>query len=366
MYQIEPDIRKAATLPGTFYNSEASFSACREAVFARSWQMAVGAEETLRLPLDALPFHFMDNFIEEPLLLLRDADNQPRCLSNVCTHRGKILVEHPGRLERGIVCSYHGRRFLLDGSFAAMPETEGMANFPCADDNLARIPLGQWRQFLFASLDPAMPFEHWVAGMERKIGFLPVENFRFDAARSRDYLVKANWALYCDNYLEGFHIPFVHKGLADTLDWGAYRTELHAWSNVQVGVSRGGELVFDLPEGHEDRGQAIAGYYFWLYPNIMFNFYPWGLSLNIVRPLQMNLTKVSFRAYVWKPELLGLGAGADVDLVEREDEAVVEQVQIGTRSRFYKHGRFSPKQERGVHHFHQLLAQSLEKHTLTT
>lgn len=359
MYQIEPDIRRATTLPGAFYNSPEGFASYREQIFARSWQMVTHAEALVKLPFDAMPFQFMDKFIEEPLLLLRDADNTLRCMSNVCTHRGKILVEHPGKLERGIVCGYHGRRFLLNGNFAAMPETEGMENFPCADDNLTQIPVRQWRQFVFTSLAPAFPFEDWIADMERKIGFMPLEHFRFDAARSRDYLVKANWALYCDNYLEGFHIPFVHKGLATSLDWGAYRTELFDWSNVQVGVSKGGEDVFDLPAGHEDYGQAIAGYYFWLFPNIMFNFYPWGLSLNIVRPLQLDLTKVSFRAYVWDASKLGRGAGADVDLVEREDEAVVEQVQIGTRSRFYRHGRFSPKQERGVHHFHQLVTRMI-------
>lgn len=359
MFSIDADIRRAATLPGHFYNNPAHFEACRESVFARSWQMIVGAEDIVRVPHDAMPFQFMDNFIEEPLLLLRDAQQTLRCLSNVCTHRGKILVEHPCKLERGIICGYHGRRFQQDGTFVSMPETQGMENFPCADDNLVQLPVHQWRQFAFTSLNPAFPFAEWVADMERKIGFLPVEQFRFSPARSRDYLVRANWALYCDNYLEGFHIPFVHKDLAASLDWGAYRTELGKWSNVQVGVAKGGEEVFDLPPGHEDYGQSIAGYYFWLYPNIMFNFYPWGLSLNIVRPLQGNLTKVSFRAYVWKEERLGKGAGADIDLVEREDEAVVEQVQIGTRSRFYKQGRFSPNQERGVHQFHQLLAASL-------
>ena len=109
--------------------------------------------------------------------------------------------------------------------------------------------------------------------------------------------------------------------------------------------------------GHEDFGQAISAYYFWLFPNLMFNFYPWGLSLNIVRPLQPDLTKVSFRTYVF--DASKLHAGADVDLVEREDEAVVEQVQLGTQSRFYRHGRFSPKMEQGVHQFHRLIAEML-------
>ncbi len=360
MYRIDPDIRRAATLPGDFYQSADAFEACRERVFARSWQIIAGAEAAVRLPHDALPFSFLEHFIEEPLVLLRDAQDRMQCLSNVCTHRGNILVQNPGRLERGIVCGYHGRRFHLNGQFSAMPETEGMENFPCADDNLTQLPVRQWRQFAFTSLAPAFPFEDWIADMERKIGFLPVQEFRFDASRSRDYLVRANWALYCDNYLEGFHIPFVHKSLAATLDWGAYRTELLPWGTCQVGVGQGGEAVFDLPPGHEDAGQAIAAYYFWLFPNIMFNFYPWGLSLNIVRPQQPDLTRVSFRAYVWKPDKLGAGAGADIDLVEREDEAVVEQVQRGIRSRFYQAGRFSPAQEQGVHHFHRLLAKGLE------
>ncbi len=356
MYDIDPDIRRAQTLPGTFYNDPVVFERIKESLFARSWQMITGAEDQVKLPLDALPFRFMDGFIDEPLLLLRDAQGALNCLSNVCTHRGKIIVENPGKLDRGLVCGYHGRRFQLDGSFMSMPETQDMENFPCTDDNLTQLPIKQWRQFLFTSFDPIIPFEEWVEGLERKVGFLPVQDFRFAASRSRDYLVHANWALYCDNYLEGFHIPFLHKALAQSIDWGSYRTEPDTWGNCQVGVGKSGDVVFDLPKTHEDHGQQIAAYYFWLFPNIMFNFYPWGLSLNMVRPLQQNLTKVSFRAYVWDEKKLGTGAGGDIDLVEREDEAVVEQVQLGTRSRFYKHGRFSPRQERGVHQFHSIIS----------
>jgi phenylpropionate dioxygenase-like ring-hydroxylating dioxygenase large terminal subunit len=42
--------------------------------------------------------------------------------------------------------------------------------------------------------------------------------------------------------------------------------------------------------------------------------------------------------------------------VELEDEAIVEQVQKGVRSRLYDRGRYSPARETGVHHFHRLLA----------
>ena len=38
-----------------------------------------------------------------------------------------------------------------------------------------------------------------------------------------------------------------------------------------------------------------------------------------------------------------------------EDEEVVESVQLGVQSRFYKKGRFSPKMEKCVHRFHQII-----------
>src|SRR5262249_55238799 len=155
------------------------------------------------------------------------------------------------------------------------------------------------------------------------------ERAAFDATRSRDYLVRANWALYCDNYLEGFHIPYVHASLTQVLDYGEYRTELFPWATLQIGVAGDAEDCFTPPPGSPDHGQRIAAYYFWLFPNTMLNLYPWGLSLNVVRPLDVDRTKVSFRSYVWDPSRLDRGAGAGLDRVEREDEVIVESVQHG-------------------------------------
>ena len=42
-----------------------------------------------------------------------------------------------------------------------------------------------------------------------------------------------------------------------------------------------------------------------------------------------------------------------------EDEEIVENVQKGIGSKFYKRGRFSPKMEKGVHHFHKLISEFL-------
>lgn len=358
-WDIHEDIRRASTLPGGVYTDPRVFELVRERVFARSWQFA-GDTGMVRVPGQVQPFTLLEGMLDEPLVLTRDASDELHCMSNVCTHRGTLLCEHAG-VEPVMRCRYHGRRFSLDGRFLSMPEFDGAEGFPSPADHLAHVPFGTWGKFLFVSLDPAVPLSEMIAEMDARVSWLPLSEAAFEPTRSRDYLVRANWALYCDNYLEGFHIPYVHAGLSDALDYGDYRTELFRWSNLQVGIASGGEDIFDLPAGHPDAGQRIAAWYFWLFPNTMINVYPWGISVNVVRPLAPDRTKVSFLSYVWDPERLDRGAGSGLDRVEREDEAVVESVQRGVRSRLYHRGRYSPKRETGVHHFHRLLTSFLQE-----
>jgi choline monooxygenase len=353
---VDPDIRHASTLPGRIFTDPAHFERQRERVFARSWQL-VGEADRLKAPGKAVPFTLLEGCLDEPLVLVHGHDGELRCLSNVCTHRGAIVVEGEGHLN-SLRCRYHGRRFELDGRLRSMPEFEEVAGFPCPDDDLARLPLERWGPFHFAGLDPAMPFDEWIAPVRERVDWMPLESFRFDAASSHDYLIRANWGLYCDNYLEEFHIPYVHGSSLTALDYDSYATERFRWGNLQFGMGKAGP-GFDLPSGHPDAGRPIIAWYFWLFPNLMLNFYPWGLSVNIVQPLAHDRTRVSFQTWVWREELRGEGAGADLHRVEMEDEEIVESVQRGLGSRLYRQGRFSPRREVGTHHFHELLSAAL-------
>jgi phenylpropionate dioxygenase-like ring-hydroxylating dioxygenase large terminal subunit len=138
-----------------------------------------------------------------------------------------------------------------------------------------------------------------------------------------------------------------------------HRTEIFRWSNLQVGIAAGSQDIIELPRGHRDSGQRVAVYWFWLFPNLMLNIYPWGVSVNVIKPLAVDRTKVSFLHYPWDPDKVATSAGNALDRVEREDEAVVEAVQHGVRSRIYGRGRYSPRRETGIHHFHGLLAEAL-------
>ncbi|MGB7069688.1 MAG: SRPBCC family protein [Pyrinomonadaceae bacterium] len=288
-----------------------------------------------------MPIELLEGFLDEPLLLSIE-EGDIRCLTNVCTHRGKILIEKPCKADL-IRCGYHGRRFSLKGEFLSMPEFEGVENFPNRSDDLTELATAKWGSFLFTSIDPVDPFERFIFG----IPDIDTHNL-IDAklVSERDYEVNAHWALYCENYLEGFHIPFVHKALNKVIEYGAYQTDTYRYSSLQTGFDSDG---------------SVAGRYFFVFPNLMFNFYPWGISVNIVKPVSRERTIVRFLKYVTDESRLETGAGRDLHRVELEDEAVVESVQKGICSRFYDRGRYSPTRERGTHHFHQLIAEFLSR-----
>lgn len=353
---LEKNIKNSETLPASFYQSDEHWAQIKHSVFCQQWQYVGDQLLYFKGTENVYPFTLLENYLDEPLLLVNEGSHV-KCLSNVCTHRGMIMVDHPQQM-RNITCSYHGRRFGLDGQFQFMPEFKEAENFPRPCDHLTELPLRSWRQFLFTSIDPSVDWEPINRRLEERLSFLPFEEFQHAPMYDKTYNVHCHWALYVDNYLEGFHIPFVHQDLNSIIDYGQYTTEVYDENVVvQIGYSDGSGFTFDLPEGHPDYGKHVTAYYYWVYPNLMLNVYPWGVQLNIIQPVTKDFTKVKFVYYIHDQEIFDLmKADRLAEKTEREDEFVVEAVHRGLQSRLYKSGRFSPRREKGVHAFHLKLS----------
>jgi choline monooxygenase len=284
-----------------------------------------------------------------PLVETRTADGTTRVLSNVCTHRAAIVCEKEGTGER-LRCPYHGRIFGLDGRALKAP---GFGpDFPRDEDHLPVVPSAGWGPFRFLSLRPRTEFPHdalapWLSG-------IALDGFSVEAPAT--YEVPAHWALYCDNFLEGLHIPFVHPGLQAAV--ADYRVETFAGGSVQIAWAKKDQPALSLADDHPLAGERIAALYFWLFPTTMVNVYPWGLSLNVVVPLGPARTQVMFQALVRDPSLRETGAGAGLHQVEMEDEVVVVSQQRGIRSPLYRAGRLAGA-EAAVAHFHAMLDAAL-------
>ncbi|GIV37916.1 MAG: choline monooxygenase [Cyclobacteriaceae bacterium] len=356
-FSVSADISRAHTLHADFYTRQEFFESAKEKIFAHTWQF-LHTTESLKEPGSVMPVTLLPDFLNEPLVITLDRQENLHVLSNVCTHRGALIASKPCTLHE-LRCPYHGRRFDLTGKFLSMPEFKEVQNFPTEADNLHELPAFVTGNLVFTILQPKIEANLFFGDMLQRMHWFNWQALKYRPDLSKDYEVKAHWALYCENYLEGFHIPFVHASLNRVIDFSEYRTELFAYSSLQLGIARANEIAFDLPPSSADYGKRVAGYYFFVFPNMMFNFYPWGLSLNIVKPVTPQKTIVSFLTFISDDRKYNQGAGSGLHQVELEDEAVVESVQQGIRSRFYSTGRYSVKHEKGTHHFHRLIASFL-------
>ncbi|MFZ1706166.1 MAG: SRPBCC family protein [Saprospiraceae bacterium] len=351
-YFIDPDISRAQTLPSSVYQQKEEWEKLRSLLFLPSWQWLGGAE-WLNTAHNLKPTTFLPGYIDEPLLIVRE-DNSLSCVSNVCTHRGNILIEESCQKSR-IICGYHGRCFSLNGQLRSMPEFEEVVNFPSTKDHLTHYFLSTWNGLHFVALNPKLELTSILKPIENHLKSFPFDLLSLISSLSKTYRVKANWLAYCDNYLEGFHIPYVHPTLNKTIQYEDYEVRTFDHCVVQIARSKPGEPSINLQESDPDFGQNIYAYYWFVYPNIMLNFYHWGLSVNWVIPIGLDQTEVRFMTYKRNDIDDQSFLDTALDATEMEDENVVENVQKGLQSFAYNRGRYSVRREQGVHAFHRYL-----------
>ncbi len=178
----------------------------------------------------------------------------------------------------------------------------------------------------------------------------------------RTYDMKCNWKTYVDNYLEGYHLPSVHPGLNRELDYDAYVVEPYARHVRQFSPIRGAQSGDVTPRRYQQPREDLTTDYFWIFPNWMLNCYPDNISLNVVLPIEPERSLAIFEWYLPEKDHSGSAAKASVEFshqIQVEDVAICETVQKNLRSRSYSRGRFSVKQEKGVHAFHRMYAEMM-------
>lgn len=341
--------------------SSENYSEMLQKIYAPSWQLIPTWEnefgEGNRKGNGMIPFSLLSPVLPDPLLFV-GAD---RCLSNVCTHRGHLICPTAKQMiSETLRCPYHGKQFSISGKCLGMPNVKPSSTFPCSEDDLPSLSLTRWHGFTFTHLEvhPLFSLKDELGRWDSYLDFLPLGDMTCHREGITEHRAECHWMLYVENFLEGLHIPFIHPSLLKTMDISKYDTECFTWSNVQIAEGKKHDLGFNLPKGHPCEGRNITGLYFYLFPNLMFNVYPWGISLNIVIPLSPTETRIRFVPFVWHWDLYDKGSGSDLSQVEREDEMALKFVQMGMRSRFFAKPRLLGDWERGVIHLHEMLKNS--------
>jgi len=353
---IDSDISRAWSIPAPFYADPAVFELEKAKIFARAWQV-VGHRNQVANVGD----FFTTELLGEPLLLVRGAQSELRGFYNVCRHRAGPPAEGCGS-RKLFRCGYHGWTYGLDGKLISAPEFEGVQEFRPEEFTLAPVRAEEWSNLILVNLDPdAEP-------LRKSLGELPKQAERFGFERMklferRTYDMKCNWKTYVDNYLEGYHLPSVHPGLNRELDYNAYTVEPCARHVRQFSPIRGAQPGDPAPRRYREAREDLTTDYFWVFPNWMLNCYPDHVSLNVVLPLETERSLAIFEWYLPEKDHGSRTAKDSVnfsDQIQIEDVAICEVVQKNLRSRSYSRGRYSVKQEKGVHAFHRMYAEVMK------
>jgi choline monooxygenase len=386
-YDARAPLAGASTIPAAWYTDPRVAAREREAVFARSWQPAARADQLTRAGQ-----YVTTEIAGEPIVVVRGDDGVLRAFYNVCRHHAAAVMTAPAGQAPHLRCPYHGWTYALDGSLRGVPEFQGVCNFDRARNGLVPVPVAVWEALVFVNLDPAAPpLADWLGSLAARVAPLRLGSLHF--AERRVYTIACNWKVFVDNYLDGgYHVPHLHRGLDSILDYNQYTIEVGERGEVgQAGeAGEAGEgAVAEVAAPAEPRPErwclqssAIDGsapgaeamtasvrkgqaFYYWLYPNLMLNWYEGYLDTNLVVPLGVDRMQVTFDFYfsdVSEPARARNQASMDVsERIQDEDHAICESVQRGLGSRAYDAGRLSVRREAGEHLFHRLLAADLRR-----
>jgi choline monooxygenase len=369
----------AETITPEAYTSDAFFTVERERVFGSGW-VAVGPSAHLKEPGQLL----VTEVAGRSVIVVRGLDGELRAFYNTCRHRGtRLLPPGRGRARRSIRCPYHSWAYSLDGACIGAPLFEGseipedqhgvfdmydVAAFDKADYGLLAVRAESWGPLLFVCLeDDAPPLSDHLGDLPRRTAGYRLEEW--EVARTAHYDVAANYKLLAENFMEYYHLPWVHPGLVKVSPIEAH----HRWqgTGMYTGMCTN-PIAADSEQGGWQGGlPAISGLsdsdaesarFVWLFPNLALNVLPNHLFLIHAAPLGPSrtrettwlLTHPESRSHPSFDEALDRLA-AFWDEVNREDIEIVERVQEGIATTPFPGGRLCYRFEEPLHRFQNMV-----------
>jgi len=369
---------RARTLLREAYVSEEFFALERERMFASGW-VAAGCVDAVREPGDALACEVAGRSV----LIVRGPDRQLRAFYNSCRHRGTQLLE-PGahRLSRFIRCPYHSWAYDHCGRCVGTPlfqgsgipdeqrglfDTDTAEGFDRADYGLLPVAVDTFGPVVLVNLSEAP------TPLERHLGDLPerLAGYRLEqwvTARTATYLVAANHKLIAENFMEYYHLPWVHPELVKVSPMAAH----HRWqgsgmycgmctSPIAPNTDAGGWQGLPALEGLEGE-DAVSARFIWLFPNLALSVLPNHLFLIQATPQNAHETHETTHLLVqpwvrddpaWQHDIDRLAGFWDA--VNREDIAIIERVQRGLETTPFPGGPMCYRFEESIHRFQNMV-----------
>ena len=244
----------------TLFRDQALFELEMKHVFEGGW-IFIGLATQAENPHD-----YFTSFIGRvPIIVSRDGEGELRCFVNACPHKGVRLIQKICGNARRHICPYHSWTFDSAGTNRNIKwKKSGCYGEGFDEDSHDLAPVaqfGEYRGFLFASLNPDVPSLEDHLGEARKLLDLIVDKSPVGAVElvpgRVTFTYAANWKMQLENCSDQYHFTSTHPSYIRILEQRAKEESAQVvkssiaasdfWQEDASGVT-GGTMSFD--HGH--------------------------------------------------------------------------------------------------------------------
>jgi phenylpropionate dioxygenase-like ring-hydroxylating dioxygenase large terminal subunit len=219
-----------------------------------------------------------------PLIAVRGLDGTIRAFKNACRHRGVQLVNGSG-CARALVCPYHGWAYSLDGSLRSIPHEHGFPDVDKATRGLVPVACAEINGLVFINQNPLADIENDVSALPK----LVPDGHRL--LSSDNIIIKANWKLYIESALEGYHIRQTHKSTFFPVQYDNLTVVEAFGDNSRVA------FPYQAIEGLRNKKVANINadgrltYVYHLFPNVLISTFPGCIQVVVLEPIDESNTR---------------------------------------------------------------------------
>ena len=205
--------------------------------------------------------YFTTHIGRRSVILTRNKDGKVGGFLNACAHRGTALCTSERGNKKYFVCPYHGWVYDADGRNVDVRDRDTGA-YPVqflqrSQDLTAIARLGEYRGFIFGSLNPDVP------PLEKHLGAaMPFIDLLADQSPqglevlkgSATYRYRGNWKMQAENGIDSYHFPTVHQNYVMLLQRRAKQQQTGAPGKLRAGFDQRqwqtDNGCYDLGNGH--------------------------------------------------------------------------------------------------------------------
>lgn len=195
----------------------------REKLWPKVWLHAGRVEE-----LPSVGSFITFDIADDSILIVRTAPDRIKAFHNVCSHRGRRLVDTPAGahgacgMKRQFICGFHSWRYDLEGKCTfKLDEPDWKGVLTEERTHLSEVKVDTWGGWIFINMDPGcVPLREY---LEPAAGIL--DPFQFEKMRYkwRQWVVfDCNWKTALEAFMEPYHVAGTHTQMLEHGQYYAY------------------------------------------------------------------------------------------------------------------------------------------------